>query len=63
MSGVVGGSMADDAGLLRGDVVIEVNGVRITSTRHLAEVCDDPVRYWEVVIERKGRLIRSEFRA
>ena len=63
VSGVVGGSMADDAGLLPGDVVIEVNGVRITSTRHLAEVCDDPVRFWEVVIERKGRLIRSQFRA
>ena len=60
---VADGSLADEAGLLRGDVVIEVNGVRITSTRHLAEVCADKVRYWEVVIERRGRLIRSQFRA
>ncbi|HET7715664.1 MAG TPA: DegQ family serine endoprotease [Bauldia sp.] len=60
---VAGGSLADEAGLLRGDVVIEVNGIRITSTRHLAQVCADRVRYWEIVIERKGRLIRSQFRA
>lgn len=60
---VAGGSLADDAGLMRGDVVIEVNGIRITSTRHLAEVCARERRYWEVVIERKGRIIRSQFRA
>jgi S1-C subfamily serine protease len=60
---VTSGSLADDAGLMRGDVVIEVNGVRITSTRHLAEVCAVELRYWEVVIERKGRIIRSQFRA
>lgn len=60
---VSGGSLADEAGLKRGDVVIEVNGVRITSTRHLAEICAVELRYWEVVIERKGRLIRSQFRA
>ena len=60
---VAGGSMADQAGLLRGDVVVEVNGVHIGTTRDLAEACKNPVRYWEVVIERKGRLIRSQFRA
>ena len=60
---VTGGSLADDAGLMRGDVVIEVNGVRITSTRHLAEVCAEELRAWDVVIERKGRIIRSQFRA
>jgi Do/DeqQ family serine protease len=63
VSAVAGGSLADEAGLLKGDVVIEVNGVLITSTRHLAEVCESGVRYWEVVIERKGRIIRSQFRA
>ncbi len=60
---VAGGSLADDAGLMRGDVVIEVNGVRVTSTRHLAEICAVELRAWEVVIERRGRIIRSQFRA
>jgi Do/DeqQ family serine protease len=60
---VPSGSLAEEAGLRRGDVIIEVNGIQITSTRHLAEVCGDTVRYWEIVIERKGRLIRSQFRA
>ena len=59
---VNGGSLAEEAGLHRGDVVIEVNGVQIDTTRRLADVCADQVRYWEIVIERKGRLIRSRFR-
>ena len=52
-----------DSGISEGDVVIEVNGVRITSTRHLAEICSEELRAWEVVIERRGRIIRSQFRA
>jgi hypothetical protein len=43
--------------------VLEVNGVRVTSTRHLAEICAEELRAWEVVIERRGRIIRSQFRA
>jgi Do/DeqQ family serine protease len=63
VAAVAAGSVAEGAGLSRGDVVIEVNGIRIRSTRHLAEVCADRTRYWEVIIERKGRIIRSQFRA
>jgi hypothetical protein len=42
--------------------VREVNGVAIASTRQLAEMSGQEVRFWQVVIERKGRLIRSQFR-
>lgn len=59
---VVSGSVADTAGLARGDVVLEVNGVRIDSTRTLAEVCSEPLRFWQVSIERDGRIIRTQFR-
>jgi len=56
------GSLADEAGLRRGDVVLEVNGVAITSTRQLATVAEERLRRWDVVIERMGRVIRSQFR-
>jgi len=59
---IAAGSLADEAGLRRGDVVVEVNGVAVTSTRQLAGLADEQVRYWDVVIERKGRMIRSQFR-
>src|SRR5690606_11958222 len=59
---VESGSLADDAGLRRGDVVLEVNGAAISSTRQLAEMSETGERYWRVVIERNGRIIRSQFR-
>jgi Do/DeqQ family serine protease len=59
---VESGSLADEAGLRRGDVVLEVNGVAITSTRQLAGLAEARERYWQVVIERNGRIIRSQFR-
>ncbi len=50
-------------GLARGDVVVEVNGVPIGSTRHLA----DGVRRARPLLGHRhradGRLIRSHFRA
>ncbi|MCP4384981.1 MAG: PDZ domain-containing protein [Hyphomicrobiales bacterium] len=60
---VVAGSAADTAGLARGDVVLEVNGVDIDTTRRLAEVCSEPLRVWHVAIERDGRIIRTQFRS
>ena len=60
--GVAAGSFAAEAGLRPGDVVREVNGVAVASTRQLAEISSGDVRRWQVVIERNGRLIRSQFR-
>ena len=62
VGGVAAGSFAAEAGLRAGDVVREVNGVAIASTRQLAGMSDREVRLWQVVIERQGRLIRSQFR-
>lgn len=62
VGGIAAGSIAAEAGLRPGDVVREVNGVAIASTRQLAEMSGQEVRFWQVVIERKGRLIRSQFR-
>jgi len=56
------GSVADDAGLARGDVVLEVNGVAIDTTRTLAKVCSQHQRYWQIIIKRNGRVIRTQFR-
>ncbi|MCP4381438.1 MAG: Do family serine endopeptidase [Hyphomicrobiales bacterium] len=60
---VVTGSAAEIAGLARGDVVLEVNGVDIDTTRTLAEVCSQQLRFWHVAIERDGRIIRTQFRS
>jgi len=56
------GSVADDAGLARGDVVLEVNGIAIDTTRTLAKVCSQKQRYWQITIKRNGRVIRTQFR-
>jgi Do/DeqQ family serine protease len=56
------GSVADDAGLARGDVVLEVNGVAIDTTRTLAKVCAQQQRYWQITIKRNGQVIRTQFR-
>ena len=62
VSAVEAGTAAEMAGFARGDVVIEVNGVRIESTARLAEVSAARLRIWEVSIERGGRVIRTRFR-
>ena len=62
VTAVAPGTSAEIAGFARGDVVLEVNGVRIDSTRRLAEVTSQRVRFWQVSIERNGRVIRTQFR-
>jgi Do/DeqQ family serine protease len=62
VSGIAGGSIADRAGFKRADVIVEVNGVTIDTTKRLASVADKPSRVWQLTIERDGRLIRSQFR-
>jgi Do/DeqQ family serine protease len=59
---VSGGTNADSAGLARGDVVLEVNGVAIDTTRKLADACSQRVRFWQITIERNGQVIRTQFR-
>jgi Do/DeqQ family serine protease len=57
------GSAAQNAGLARGDVVLEVNGIAINTTRTLAEACSERLRLWNITIERNGRVIQTRFRS
>jgi S1-C subfamily serine protease len=56
---VESGSPADRVGLRRGDVVVDVNGVQIGTTRRLAEVAAQGARRWQFVIKRDGQVLRS----
>jgi hypothetical protein len=42
--------------------VVEVNGVRVQTTKVLVEVAGQHTRSWRLVIERNGRIIRSQLR-
>ncbi len=59
---VSGDSRAAVAGLRRGDVVVDLNGVPIDSTRTLARVAGQDTSFWQVTINRDGQVIRQAFR-
>ncbi|MBC6980649.1 DegQ family serine endoprotease [Caulobacter sp. 17J80-11] len=59
---ISGRSYAGSAGFRPGDIVREVNGRRIQSTRDLLAALGEPARGWAVTIERDGRLITGQFR-
>lgn len=48
-------STADRVGLKRGDIVREVNGFEVTSTRELERVTNRRWPFWDIVIHRNGR--------
>lgn len=57
----VGGGPARNLGMKPGDVVREVNGLKIGSVRDLVAVTAAPARAWRVTIERDGRPITATF--
>lgn len=57
----VGGGPARNVGLRRGDIVREVNGLRMGSVRDLAAATSAQVRTWRVTIERDGRQVTAVF--
>ena len=57
---VAAGSLAAGVGLRRGDVVEEVNGKKIATTRELERAAADRAQYWDLAILRDGQLIRTE---
>jgi len=59
---VAGNSRAAMAGLQRGDVVVELNGVAIDSTRQLSRVAGQETGFWQLTIDRGGRVTRLQFR-
>ena len=56
---IADGSIAARVGFRPGDVIVEVNGVPIDTTRILDSVAEQPADIWRLAVERDGRLIRS----
>jgi len=57
---VEAGSAAEGVGFRAGDIIVESNGVQIGSTKELAGVAAERASRYRLVIERGGRLIRSQ---
>jgi S1-C subfamily serine protease len=57
---IAAGSLAANLGLRRGDVVEEVNGKKIATTRDLERATADRAQYWDLAILRDGQVIRTE---
>ncbi len=51
------GSLAQQLGFQKGDVVLAVNGEKIVQTRDLERVTQQPSRLWRITIERGGQSI------
>jgi Do/DeqQ family serine protease len=58
ISDVADGSLAADAGFARGDVVAQVNGTDVDSTKTLVDMLAQKQRYFELVVKRNGRTMR-----
>ena len=56
---VAEGSLAANFGVQKGDVVLEVNGAKIATTRDLDAASGQRARYWDLAIARGGEVIRS----
>lgn len=54
------GSPAEGVGFRAGDIIVESNGVKIASTKDLADVAAQKASRYRLIIERGGRLIRSQ---
>lgn len=54
------GSPAEGVGFRAGDIIVESNGAKIGSTKDLADVAAQKASRYRLIIERGGRLIRSQ---
>jgi S1-C subfamily serine protease len=55
---VADGSNAQEAGFARGDVIAEINGAAIDSTKTLEGAVAEKRRYFDLTVKRDGRAIR-----
>jgi Do/DeqQ family serine protease len=58
VDGVASGSPADNLGFRRGDVIAEVNGTAIDSTKTLADTAQARTRSWSLTVRRGNQVIR-----
>ncbi len=59
VAAVAEGSPAAQLGVQKGDVVVDVNGERIGTTRDLEKACAARARWWDLTIKRGGQTIRT----
>ncbi|WP_430910657.1 Do family serine endopeptidase [Methylobacterium sp. sgz302541] len=55
------GSIANRAGLQKGDIIVAVNGVAVPTTKDLDRVTRNTLNAWEVSINRGGEVLTSVF--
>ena len=53
-------SAAAEVGVQKGDVVLDVNGRKIATTRDLEKACAESARWWDVTIRRGGQTIHTQ---
>ena len=56
------GSTAASFGLQRGDVIVDLNGTKIDSTKRLADLSKQQAATWTLTIKRGDQTIRRQFR-
>ncbi len=55
------GSTAGRAGFQKGDILVEVNGTKITSSREAQRALADKAKLWKIVINRNGQILATVF--
>ncbi|MGC1575414.1 MAG: PDZ domain-containing protein, partial [Beijerinckiaceae bacterium] len=55
------GSTAGRAGFQKGDILVEVNGTKITSPHDAQRALADKARLWKIVINRGGQILATVF--
>jgi S1-C subfamily serine protease len=58
---VADGTLAQNLGFQRGDVVVAVNNQKIAKTRDLEKVAEAGARLWRITIQRGGQQISAVF--
>jgi S1-C subfamily serine protease len=54
-------SNAGQAGFQKGDIIVEVNGAKIGTSREAQRALADKARLWKIVINRGGQLLATVF--
>jgi S1-C subfamily serine protease len=58
---VEGGSLAQNFGLQKGDIIVAINNAKIETTQDLVRAVSQPSRLWRVTIDRGGQQISAMF--
>ena len=59
MADVEEGTPAQAVGLRPGDVVLEINGEKVTRSRELERLANVPQRVWRLQISRGGQIMTT----